>query len=332
MACGLTILMCFNQDICRGDPPPEISVKHDFGKTQMIQEWEGEYLLRNDSEETWTVAGIEVSCGCLQAHADSGPVLPGEELPIQLKLDLQNRYGPVSETARLTLLPYPRRGSEGLRTVKIHILGEILPEVLWSPPVLTILDLTHGESRLVKALARFRQPEQKLIYNRQNLGQPNPNVSIRQGLDPEIAEVFFPFLEKEIPDGQLEGNFEIPFRLAKTADVTTSLKVHWTRKSPFTVQPRFLIARRQTDDSSDFFNLDPLEVRRTDGKPFRILFISPPEAWLKIVGTNNGENATSHKLIITVDHTLKIFPRCKLQIITDDPWLPMIEVPLVPEP
>jgi hypothetical protein len=286
----------------------------------MCAAWEGKYILRNDSEIPWAVRGISTSCGCFQVSAPIEAVMPGEEITVDLAFNLKDRFGRVDESAQLTLAD-PEQGLQDARVVTIHISGEVLPEVVWEPPVLTAPNLVSGEIRTLAVIAKLRQPGQFLLAH----AKVSPPIGIAREVD--HTKVVVTLHEADLPKGTPSGTLEIPFRLTRTPDIQPILRVQWARRSPFIAIPAFLQAKWIREE--DPFILPSLSIRREDGRSFRIQKVEVPGAWLRV---RFGQAASeTQALSFDVDPSLKVFPRCILTVMTDDPWLPGLKIPLIPE-
>lgn len=296
----------------------KIVVEHDFGRIPMQESWEGQFLIRNDSEVPLVVREVSSSCGCLAAVVDSKPVYPGEDLPLSLKLALTGRFGLVRDAVELTLIEH-NKGMDTARTVTISLRGELVHEVLWEQPRIVASALRKGERRILSVSGQIREQGSRLVVQ-----EDSGNLQPRIEASGSTIHVTLLLSEPDLPRGATHGVIPVRFGVVGKPWVSTVLNVQWARKSPFVVTPGYL---RPEPSPGGSMRLPDLSIRRVDGRVFRILGVDSPGPWL--VAKYEGQMIPRHELTFSLVGGAVKPVHSELQVRTDDPWLPVITIPVV---
>ncbi len=163
----------------------------DFGKRAEGEVVVHTFVLKNQGDKTVVIAGVDSGCSCLTGASSKRKVAPGEQVAINVRLDLARRTGPQD------------------REIQIHTKDPKAKRTTLRMKGKSVL-LTHVKPRI-------------LVFRKVSAGVGHSRTAILYGVEEDLApgppKSSSPFLACSIRPGTKKGEYILTARLAKEAPV-----------------------------------------------------------------------------------------------------------------
>ena len=249
----------------------------DFGTIASTQPASRTVSIKNESQNTISIAYHRISCGCLAVRPEKWGIAPGESVNLTLDFDPAGYFGNVRQSAELRF--HNEMGEESIAAFSVS--ANIQNPIALSPPYIAYqgIDMKAGNPD------RYYKSDPILLAQTAvtgALGTLSPIVSIPE----EYSQSFTAALDKKGDSGyaleayffpgQLlagshdrKGGFNIKIYTDETKSQFVNLPVSWH------IEPNFSV----TPESPLFIDNEPmdaehLKIESVDGSPFEITEIT----------------------------------------------------------
>ncbi len=173
----------------------------DFGKRKEGEVIVHTFVLRNQGEKTVVIAGVDSGCSCLSGSPSKRKVAPGEQVAINVRLDLTRRSGAQDRAVYVSI-----EGSKAKRTT-LRLTGESIVLTHVKPRILVFRNVPSGTEHSRTAI--LYGVEEDLAPGLPKSASPYLACSIRPGTK-KGEYILTVLLSKEMPAGRTTAAIQLP--------------------------------------------------------------------------------------------------------------------------
>lgn len=286
----------------------------DFGSVPRGALLQHNFRVVNNTKDVVGISGIRSSCGCTTAHITKRYLQPGEEVPVQIRMDSGRFRGPKTVTL------YVRIDRPEVQEVRIWVKANSRDDIGITPDVLDFKQVQSGQGAFGKVAVRF-------------FGMPQAEITECQPasgyLDAKVVE------EKRT---ELETVFSLEVNLKKMAPVGRWYSDIWLTTNQ-SGTPRIRVPVRMevvsnlvaSPASVEFGPVEKgKEIERKvvirGANPFRILKVETGNDLVK-TRFSSDLSKTTHVVTFTIKNEKNTPLEGNIQVSTDLESSPVLSIP-----
>ena len=276
------------------------------------------FRFTNTTNQTMTVGGPRVSCGCVSASISSNRIAPGESAAVVAYMDTRRITTPNVTKSVTVYVPFT---SPTLEEVALRVQTVARDDLMMSPDVLAFGTVTKGQTGKVSTKVTFMSdPKWEVTEATSSGGYVKAEFKQESRSGGLVTYEITATLDKECPAGSWVSDINLKTSNAAVAKL----------RIPVTVNVVASVAA--SPEAVSFGNVSlgttpEQKITLQSGTPFKILEVKGVDEQLKVVIEKTGASPVHTIVLAANPKTMGGFTRT-VEIVTDNKDQPKVIVPV----